>query len=94
MRYRKISMTSLAVLSRRGSSTDRNIGTGAARTPLPSPQPATGLRCLNCGSPLLDPTGAPPYFRQCQCRKLRRADLVDGAALLFAVAAIGIMEGL
>jgi hypothetical protein len=33
--------------------------------------------------------GEPPYLlRLCQCRKLRRADLVDGAALLFCVVAI------
>ncbi len=57
----------------------------AANTPNPSLAPATGLRCLDV---LLDPSGAPPYFRQCQCRKLRRSDLVDGAALLFAVVAI------
>ncbi len=61
-----------------------------ANTPNPSPAPATGPRCLNCGSALLDVMGEPPYIlRLCQCRKLRRADLADGAALLFAVLAIG-----
>lgn len=61
-----------------------------ANTPNPSPAPATGPRCLNCGAPLLDVMGNPPYLlKLCQCRKIRRADLVDGAALLFCVLAIG-----
>ena len=60
----------------------------AANTPNPSLAPATGLRCLRCLDVLLDPSGAPPYFRQCQFRKFRRSDLVDGAALLFCVVAI------
>ena len=51
--------------------------------------PPSGLRCLNCGAPLLDVMGNPPYIlRLCQCRKLRRAHLADGAALLFCVVAI------
>ena len=86
---RTLSLTSTAGSPRRGSSTDRNIGKGAAGTPLPSPQLATGPRCLNCGAPLLDVMGEPPYLlRRCQCRKLRRSDLADGAALLFCVLAI------
>ena len=53
------------------------------------PTPTTGPRCLNCGVPLLDVMGNPPYLlRLCQCRTLRRGDLADGAALLFCVLAI------
>ena len=62
----------------------------AATTPKPT-APATGMRCLNCGAALLDVMGNPPYIlRLCQCRQLRRSDLVDGAALLFAVGCISL----
>ena len=67
------------------------MSAATANTPLPSPQPATGPRCLNCGVPLLDVMGNPPYLlKLCQCRKLRRSDFVDGAALLFAVGCISL----
>lgn len=64
------------------------MSAATANTPKPT-APATGPRCLNCGAPLLDVMGNPPYLlKLCHCRKLRRSDVADGAAVLFAVVSI------
>jgi len=61
-----------------------NVETMSA-TPSSTPAP----RCVKCGAPLRDVMASPgDFLHLCRCHRLRRADLADGAALLFCVVAI------